>query len=116
MDRHGVHRLVAVTSWGMGDAARRVPAIYRWLIFPLLLRHENQDKQRQEELIQASTVDWTIVRPSRLTDRPATGSYRVGTRLSYAVAASISRADLVAFLLDQLDDHTATRKVMEITT
>ncbi len=75
MDRHGVRRLVAVTSWGLGEAARRVPATYRLLIFPLLLRHENQDKQRQEELIRASQVDWTIVRPSRLTGRPraATG-------------------------------------------
>ena len=35
MDRHGVRRLVAVTSWGLGDAARRVPATYRLLIFPL---------------------------------------------------------------------------------
>ena len=115
MDRHGVRRLLAVTSWGLGDAARRVPATYRLLIFPLL-RHENQDKQRQEELIRASQVDWTIVRPSRLTDRPATGSYRVGTRLSYAASASISRADLAAFLLDQLDDPAATRTVVEITT
>jgi putative NADH-flavin reductase len=116
MDRHGVQRLVAVTSWGLGDAARRVPATYRLLIFPLLLRQENQDKQRQEELIRASQLDWTIVRPSRLTDRPATGGYRVGTRLSYAASASIARADLAAFLLDQLDDHAATRGVVEITT
>ena len=56
------------------------------------------------------------MRPSRLTDGPATGSYRVGTRLSYAASASISRADLAAFLLDQLDDQAATRGVVEITT
>ncbi len=115
MDRHGVRRLVAVTSWGLGDGARRVPAAYRWLVFPLLLRDENQDKQQQEELIRASQLDWTIVRPSRLTDRPATGRYQVGTRLRYAAAASIARADLAAFLLDQLDDPAATRRVVEIT-
>lgn len=116
MHRHGVHRLVAITSWGLGDSVRRLPALYRLVVVPLLLGAENADKQRQERLIQASTVDWTIVRPSRLTDRPATGRYRAGSRLTYSARSAIPRADVAAFMLDQLADHPTTRTIVEIST
>lgn len=61
------------------------------------------DKEAERAAWAASTLDWTLVRPPRLVDGPATG--RV---LSDAVRTSgsmrISRADLARFVVDQLTD------------
>ncbi len=114
MAQHGVHRLVCLSSWGVGDSIRRVPALFRWVIFPLVLQGELADKERQEALIQASVLDWTIVRPARLIDGPWTGSYRVGHRLAFPVGARIIRADVADFMLQQLTDGAFLQTTVEI--
>lgn len=40
------------------------------VIFPLILRDVYADKNRQEAIIKGSDVDWTIVRPSVLNNKP----------------------------------------------
>ena len=56
------------------------------------------DKNRQEEVMQ-SNLDWTIVRPTELTDKPERGNYRVLTDLKGEKAQTISRADVADFLV-----------------
>ena len=115
MAEHGVRRLVALSSWGAGESRSRMPLPFRLFVVPLLLRTELADKARQEALIRASTADWTIVRPSRLTDGERTGSYRVGPALAYSPRSSISSADVAQFLLGQLSDPTWVHSTVEIT-
>lgn len=98
----GVHRLVWVSSHGVGDARRRSGVVFERVIAPLLVRAEFADKERQEALVSASDLDWTIVRPARLTDGPATGSVRAAPRLRLGVRSSISRADVADFVLAEL--------------
>ncbi len=92
-----------------------MPLPFRLLVVPAVLRAELADKQRQEDLIRASTARWTIVRPSRLTDGERTGSHRVGPALTYSSRSCISRADLAQFVLDQLSDATWVHSTVEIT-
>ena len=35
------------------------------------------DLARMEDVLRESSLDWTSVRPPRLTDKPLTGEYRV---------------------------------------
>jgi putative NADH-flavin reductase len=57
------------------------------------------------------SLDWTIVRPPRLTNGPHTGLYRHGSDIKAAsVVPTISRADLADFMLRQLDDPAYLRK------
>lgn len=114
MTRSRVDRLIAVTSWGIGDGRQRVPLLVRRLVLPLALGRELADKERQEALIRQSDLDWTIVRPSRLTDNPATRSFRVAPRLAFRSTASISRSDLAAFLLDQLTERSFLHTTVEV--
>ena len=114
MTTNGVDRLIAVTSWGIGDGRERVPLPVRRLVLPLALGPELADKERQEALIRQSDLDWTIVRPSRLTDSPAARSFRVAPRLAFRSTASISRSDLATFLLDQLTDRSFLHTTVEV--
>lgn len=99
MRRHGVRRLVAVTGIGAADSKGHGGFFYDRLFNPLLLKTIYEDKDRQEALIRASGLDWTIVRPP---NGPLTGVYRVLTDLTGVTAAKISRADVAHFILEEL--------------
>jgi len=78
------------------------------------LRPNLEDKERYEQLVRASDLDWTLVRPPRLTGGPATGRVRVGTDLRMGMAAKVSRADVAAFVLAQVGDDTWVGKAPAI--
>lgn len=99
MEEAGVGRLVCETTAGLGDSRERVGFVFRRIIVPLTLKHVFADKEVQEDLIRRSKVDWVIVRPTRLTDGPQTGRYRVGTDLKLSASAAVSRADVADFML-----------------
>jgi len=112
MQAQGVSRLVAVTA-GAYVRASHPPLSFR-LIRPILLgllRHLYDDLQRMEEIVAASSLRWTIVRPSRLLDRPRTGKYRTAIDDLVAGSMSIPRADVADFMLKCAvgDSHTHER-------
>jgi putative NADH-flavin reductase len=109
MDKHGVRRLVCITGVGVGDSKGHVGFLYDRIIRPFVVKNIYEDKERQEEAIKQSDLDWVIVRPAQLTDEPAKGEYGVYLKGSYTVK-TISRADVAAFMLAQLTDDTYVHK------
>jgi uncharacterized protein YbjT (DUF2867 family) len=61
-------------------------------------------------VIRASGLDWTIVYPTGLTNGPRKDNARVGERLRLSGFPSVSRADVAATLLRQLDDTSFVGK------
>jgi putative NADH-flavin reductase len=96
MSRCGVRRLIAVSAYGAADTHNR--SLYS-LVLWATLADKMRDKEAMERLIQASALDWTIVRPPALRDKPHTGRYRTGTDLKIRLTSAIPRADLADFLL-----------------
>jgi putative NADH-flavin reductase len=95
----GVRRLVAVTGLGAGDSRGHGGFLYDALIFPLVLKRIYDDKDAQEQMIKASGLEWTIVRPGLLTSGPATGQMRALLDPNEWRAGSVSRADVAEFLV-----------------
>lgn len=95
-------KLVAVTGIGAGDSRGHGGFLYDKLIQPLLLKSMYEDKDREEALIKASSVDWMIVRPGLLNNGPRTGKYRVINDLKGITAGKISRQDVADFILREL--------------
>lgn len=108
MDKHGVRRLIAVSSMGVGDSIDQINFAFR-VIMNLTLKRIMAAKAEQERLVMASGTDWTIVRPGGLTDGPRTDSYQAGTDKSIK-ATRVSRADVADFVLKQLTDDTYVRQ------
>ena len=107
MKQHGVRRLIAVTAAGSGDSGPKTGALAK-LFMKVFVSLE--DKERQEQLISESDVDWTIVRPPMLNNEPHTGSYKVGEDLQPGIASKFARADLADFIIEQLTDDTYLRQ------
>ena len=110
--------IVAVEQAVVGQDAVFVllsqPSLYNRLIMPLVLKHVMVDKERQEAAIQGSTLlDWTIVRPPRLTDEPTRGDYQLLTGGKSKVS-KMARADLAAAMLDQLADGRYLHKAVVV--
>ena len=106
-------RLIVVSSLGVGESRDQVPFAFKMLM-NTVLKKAMDDKERQEALVKASGFDWIIVRPGGLTNGPATGSYKSGVDVRLT-AGQVSRADVAAFVLLQLDDDTYLHQAPAIT-
>jgi putative NADH-flavin reductase len=113
MERQGVRRLIFVSALGVGATAGHLPIAMR-VFQRLLLRAIAADKEIGEQVIRASNLDWTLVHPSGLTNRPKTGRYRSGEHLDLRGFPTIARADVAAFVLTQLRDPTYVRKTVTV--
>ncbi|HWD01002.1 MAG TPA: NAD(P)H-binding protein [Amycolatopsis sp.] len=108
-------RFVAVSAAGLkteGDGF-----VTRFMVKPLLgvfLRNGFADLLVMESVIKDSDVAWTIVRPPRLTDGPATGRVLANAAGPVRGSFSISRADVAAFLLDAADGTGLVRSTVAI--
>jgi putative NADH-flavin reductase len=110
MALRGVRRLVCETSLGVGDSIGRLGLYYTLFVIPFILPFYYCDKGRQEAVIRASALEWTIVRPGSLNNGNQRGVYRCAPNVgSFLWTVRISRADVAAFMLDQLDDDTFLR-------
>lgn len=100
MQANGVKRLLVISSLGVGDSKNQVPLYFK-VIAATFLRKVMKDKEAQEQLVRASNLDWTIIRPGGLTDGPQTGAYQSGVDPTL-VAGRVARADVADFVLREL--------------
>ena len=111
MEKLAVRRLVYTSALGVGDSAADQNSVFRFLILPVLLGRDYADHEANENTIRKSNLEWIIVRPARLVNRPRTGKYRVGLHLSGTFPfGRIGRADVAEFILEQVENPTFLRK------
>lgn len=108
-------KYVAVTGIGAGDSKGHGGFLYDRIFKPLLLNSIYADKDREEEIIKSSGVDWMIVRPAGLTNGKRTGKYRILTDLRGVTAKRVSRLDVADFILNQLKNPTQFGKTPLLT-
>jgi uncharacterized protein YbjT (DUF2867 family) len=99
MKREGPRRLVCVTLLGAGPSRSSASFVYRTVILRALAPMV-PDKQAQENVVRASGLDWTLVRPPRFTGGRGRGGVRVIAQGQPGRIGHVVRADLARFLLD----------------
>jgi nucleoside-diphosphate-sugar epimerase len=112
MKRHGVPRLVVLSSLGTGESRVLQGWFIRTLLLDRLLQLPTQDHGRQEALARASGLEWVIARPGRLTKGPARGRYVKRAEIA-PVPGSISRADVADFLVTAADSDAWVGKAVQ---
>ena len=109
-----VDRLLYLSFIGVHDSRDAAGFLLRQLA-ATLLRHEVADHEVKEAAIVESFVDWTIVRPPKLTNGRLTAAYRAGEDIrARSPLPMISRADVADFMLRQLTDAAFIRKAVRI--
>lgn len=82
----GIRRYLMISAMGAADPPAEAGDVYGEYL---------RAKAEADRALQASGLDYTIVRPGRLTDHPASGRISVGERLG---RGEVSRADVAATL------------------
>jgi len=103
MEANGPKRLIVVTGYGAGETRSSMNAVEE-LGHNMLLGRAYADKSVQEKIVQRSSLDWTIARPTILTNGSATGKYKVLTDPESWRNGFISRADVAEFLVERALD------------
>ncbi len=80
------------------------------LLFPAIVA----DAFAMEKVFEKSGLDWTMVRPPELTDKPYTGRYRVREDHLPRFGFKISRADVADFMIKAAEYRTSIRKVVGV--
>lgn len=115
MEQHGVKRLVVATGVGVFQPQDRLLIIDHAMkalmrIFTPTIHH---DTMATVTALENSKLDWTIVRAPILNNNPPLGNVKSGW-LRKGVGARLTRADLAAYLVDQVSDTTYLRQMPAI--
>jgi len=102
MQQHGVRRLVVESAFGAGESLTQANLVAR-MVFATLLWAPYEDKNLMEPGVKASGLEWTILRPTRLTNGPLTGRYVVSA--GRPAVSSVSRADVAAAMLRAVEER-----------
>jgi uncharacterized protein YbjT (DUF2867 family) len=79
-----------------------------------ILRATYADPALMEDAVRRSGLDWTVVRPPRLTDGPLTANYRTEYGQNIRGGFLISRADVAHLMLHTLDRPETVGQVIGI--
>ena len=67
-----------------------------------------------EDVLRGSDLDWTVVRPPRLTSKPVTGTYRTAYGQNIRRGVFVSRADVAHYMLEVIDEPETLRQTVGI--
>ena len=98
----GVRRYLMISAMGTSDPGARAGAMRPYL----------EAKSEADEAVRASGLEWTILKPGRLTDGPGTG--RVALAASLGRYGEVPRDDVAAVLLACLDEPGTVGRDLEL--
>jgi putative NADH-flavin reductase len=116
MRRNGVRRLLKISVVGAGESVKNAGFFNEHVLMRTFLRGLLVDKAGMEAEIEGSNLDWTLVRPPMLTDGNKTGVARVLSTEGGEKAHRITREDLAAFMVQQLESSRYVRQAVTVTT
>jgi len=115
MAAHGLRRLIFLSNFGvLSETAQDVSGTALLLLARVMLRDTLADHRRALYEMRRWDLDWTAVRPMRLTDGPFTGRYRIALDGIPRGGTNISRADVADFMLRQASSDEYVRQVPAI--
>jgi len=98
MSKIGGRRLICVSAAGAfieGDP--NMSAVVKFIL-PKVFATQFADVRAMEQVIRASDLDWTLVRPTRLVNSGVTQKYRTAPDYAPPGGRKISRADVAQFI------------------
>ena len=115
MRKTGVKRIVCVSAMALDTNPKTglfltlASKVVQWV-----LKEPYKDTRVMEAELKASSLNWTIVRPPQLKNKPVTGKYRLAIGDHLAAPFSISRADVAHCILQHIIDPSTYQKTIEI--
>lgn len=116
MQEAGIKRIMCISAAAI-ETSPKLPFMLRLVskyVVRRMFRHPYEDNRRMEAMLRESDTDWTSVRPPILKDKPFTGKYRYAANDWLDSCISINRADLAAFLLENITNPLTYKAAVEV--
>jgi uncharacterized protein YbjT (DUF2867 family) len=100
-----VKRVIWLSAGGVGDskdALTQASFVFGHVILPLFLAKAHANHLRAEEILRASGLEWTVLRPVQLVDGPPTNRATAVFPGDKIGGLKISRSDVASFMLREL--------------
>ncbi len=113
MKATGVRRLLCLSANGLDPG----PWWQQHLARPILwwaFKHSYSDLVKMEAAVTTSGLDWTILRPPRMTDGPRRGQYQSAINKHLTSGWQIARADVADYIVKHLDDAATYCALVEV--
>lgn len=108
-----VKRIIITTAWGTSDTWHDLPFWFRWMVAYSNIYYAYYDHERQEEMLQKSNTNWTVVRPTILIDSRKEKEKEIKVSLNNKPKPSlaISRLNVARFMLDVLENNLCIKQL-----
>jgi len=115
MEKYGVRRILCVSAAAV-QTNPKLSFIFRVAtkLLQRIFKSAYANILSMENLLQSSELDWTVVRPPRLTNAALKGKYRFSINEWLARCHFISRADLAHFMLHHVSDRNSFQSIVEV--
>jgi len=113
MARAGIRRLICQTGAMVGDYPRNRSWLLRLMrrIFDRYYPELGADRRQQEKAVIESGLDWTILKPPRLTDG-APAPIAMGPDVRVGMLSSVSRASIAGLVIRELGEDGHLHEIM----
>lgn len=102
-EKHQVSRVVLCSAWGVGDSHKDIPWWFRWFIDNSNIGVAYRDHEKQENLLAASPLNWSIIRPVGLTNSTKAQKIRESRGNVPKPRLTIGRQSLGRFMVECLE-------------
>jgi putative NADH-flavin reductase len=103
MEEKGIKRIVVMTALGVGDSINQLPGFFAFIVKVTNIKHAYADHDRQEKILEKSSLDWTVVRPVGLNDKNENLSILHNLDGVGKITSQISRNAVAHFMLDCIE-------------
>ncbi len=110
-EKHSIKRIVVCSAWGVSDSREELPGWFRWFVDNSNIGAAYLDHERQENLLKASGLAWTIVRPSGLTNSKKEQKIIESYGNEPKPKLTISRRSVATYMVEALDNDALIRKM-----
>lgn len=103
MKEKNIQRIVVMTALGVGDSAKEIPVLFRFMMRMTNIKYSYIDHDAQEKVLEESNLNWTVVRPVMLTDKSDNISILYNIKGVGKIGSSISRQAVANFMIDCIE-------------
>ena len=103
MQEKSIKRVVLMTALGVGDSKNLMPWLFGLIVKISNIKYAYADHNRQEQVLENSSLDWTIVRPVMLTDKTDDLSIATNLKGSGKIKGSVTRIAVANFMMDCIE-------------
>ena len=114
MEASGMKRFVALSTIGAGRSWKTSPGILKFVVSISKLRYAFKDHGRQEEILENSSLDYTICRAPMLTDEMHDRGAIATPEGEKPANKVLSRSSAAEFFLDIIEKKELIRRTVSL--